>query len=122
MSLKCIVCSKNMELATLPNTRRGLVPVLDGVVCYTSGSFGSNVFEELNIGKYTRKLLQFVICDDCLKKNADNIFFVKEVTTKSVVDYMTLEDYCAREQQNLKDMYSKLVFKSTEKRNKDENT
>jgi len=81
--MRCIVCGKSCEVlwddAKGPN-----VPAMhDGIVCYSSGNYGSRHLDPLNGGVCIR----FALCDDCLVAKGDDILHIVYDRETTVVEH-----------------------------------
>lgn len=86
-SMKCIVCLKDYLIDF--GYDDGWVSCADGVVsdtrlpakvCEATGNYGSTVFDPFDGGE----VMQFLVCDDCLKERGDhiNVFKVRSERPK----------------------------------------
>lgn len=67
MGIHCICCDKELspvDKEAAPHQPRG------GIMCSSFGNFGSTVFDSID---HSEELL-FLLCDDCLKKQAHRTF------------------------------------------------
>lgn len=65
--MKCIACKKTIHTAPT-----GLV-ALDAIACYSKGSSGSRIFDDLDEPTHAQREIRFFLCDLCLKTNEDII-------------------------------------------------
>lgn len=90
---KCFCCDKVLQ--TEPDAFSGdhttLVPAYDGVWFRAHGNFGSTVFDPI-LDKVSGKelFLQILICDDCLKKKADDVACIYNICRKETADVESL--------------------------------
>jgi len=66
--------------------------VYDGIIFEATGNFGSTIFDPM--ARQEEEILQVVICDRCIKKNAKNVLHIKNIRriTKSEVGVFKIDD------------------------------
>jgi hypothetical protein len=69
------------------------------VLCYTTGNYGSTVFDPVGDSS---QFLQFYLCDECLKKKSNIINHLTSKTETSVVSTKTFKKYLKDEEIDFK--------------------
>ena len=64
MKRSCVICHKSLKNLYTDGFKS---PVSGGVIMYTSGQFGSRVFDHSTLQ------LEICLCDGCLKANAEYV-------------------------------------------------
>jgi hypothetical protein len=97
--VKCLACGKKLTIEVFQEDPGDSISIVyNGLICRASGNYGSAVFdplaERIN-GESSSIYLEFVICDDCVRKNGRTINYVRTKTTsKSTTDRrITYEQY-----------------------------
>jgi hypothetical protein len=99
-TVKCLSCSKKLKAEVFPDHDPGdsYEVLYDGLWCRIAGNYGSSVFdpiaERIN-GEQSSIYLEFALCDDCVRKNARGIKYVRiKKTTEATTDRrITLAQY-----------------------------
>lgn len=65
-SLHCIACGKELDLEHGP----------EGVYLRGCGNWASSVFDSLQHYSSESKLIEVIVCDDCLKEHSDRVWHV----------------------------------------------
>lgn len=82
---QCVCCGKWLSADFIDDDPLTITPVYDGLIFRATGNFGSTIFDPMPIG--VEEILQVVICDDCIKKNArrvTRIYNIKKVMSCDV--------------------------------------
>lgn len=60
-----------------------ILPIMGGLMCKAFGNYGSTSFDPLGS---TDEFLSFVLCDDCMVANAENIIWARHAKTTKEYD------------------------------------
>lgn len=86
--MNCICCDRILETEPTDNPLV-IYPVYDGLIFRAVGNFGSTVFDPAPAGR--EEILQVIICDDCIKKNAKRVIRIHKIRREDVADSESFE-------------------------------
>ncbi len=101
---KCFYCDKVLQTeCDVDNNPTVLSPVYDGVWFRAHGNFGSTVFDPIpNKLRGEESFLQILICDDCLKRKADDVAYVHNIRREETADVESLANRMERRGSEIK--------------------
>lgn len=82
--VNCLACDKELKMEPLHGREATdcIGVVYDGLVCRTSGNYGSEIFDSQN-----SEYLEFYVCDKCAKARVDkfkHVTYIKHAVSKPV--------------------------------------
>ena len=83
---RCICCNKIVENGYVDDNPMVIPSVYKGVLFRAPGNFGSTVFDSLPGKTKGQEILQVIICDDCLKKNAKRVMQFCNIRRNTIAD------------------------------------
>jgi hypothetical protein len=92
--MRCLICKKECHPHGPPNED---VPS-GALICKTYGNYGSTIYDENLIPGGPNEWLKFIICDDCMTANSDDVVRV-HITKRSRVETeeITFTEYLKRD-------------------------
>jgi hypothetical protein len=89
----CLVCDKELladNCGDLSDSCKVSAPPDDAIYFESRGNWGSTIFD---MGEFNRDRLEIYVCDECLKKKARQIHYLKD---KQETFDLTLREYLDR--------------------------
>ncbi len=84
--MHCFCCDRVMETESTDNPII-IHPVYDGLIFRATGNFGSTIFDPIT----EEEILQVIICDDCVKRNAKRVTHIYNIVRDITADDKSLE-------------------------------
>ncbi len=83
---KCICCDRVLD-AELSDNPMATYPIYDGLIFRAMGNYGSTVFDPMPFMKGRKEeILQVIICDDCIKKKADQVMRIYNIRREATAE------------------------------------
>ncbi len=83
---KCICCDCVLEAEPSDNPM-ATYPIYDGLIFRATGNYGSTVFDPMSfLPGRKEEILQVIICDDCIKKKADQVTRIYNIRREATAE------------------------------------